>query len=157
MKIDKKSFSTVEVRSKLEHFCAYQERCYYEVEQKLFDFQLSTSEREAILIYLIENNYINEERFASIYTQSKLHQKKWGKVRIKIELKARKISEYLINKSLKEIDDEEYFRTFETLAEKHWDSILERNSLKKNKKFCDFLLRKGWEKELVYAKVKDLT
>ena len=157
MKIDKKSFSTAEVRSKLEHFCAYQERCYYEVEQKLFDFQLSTSEREAILIYLIENNYINEERFASIYTQSKLHQKKWGKVRIKIELKARKISEYLINKSLKEIDEQEYFHTFETLAEKHWDSILERNSLKKNKKFCDFLLRKGWEKELVYAKVKDLT
>ena len=156
MKIDKKSFSTVEVRSKLEHFCAYQERCYYEVEQKLYDFQLSTSEREAVLIYLIENNYINEERFASIYTQSKLHQKKWGKVRIKIELKARKISEYLINKSLKEIDDEEYFRTFETLAEKHWDSILEQNKFKKNKKFCDYLLRKGWEKELVYAKVKEL-
>lgn len=156
MKIDKKSFSTVEVRSKLEHFCAYQERCYYEVEQKLYDFQLSTSEREAVLIYLIENNYINEERFASIYTQSKLHQKKWGKVRIKIELKARKISEYLINKSLKEIDTEEYFHTFETLAEKHWYSILEQNKLKKNKKFCDYLLRKGWEKELVYAKVKDL-
>lgn len=156
MKIDKKTLSTVEVRSKLEYFCAYQERCHYEVEQKLYDFQLTTAEREDVLIYLIENNYINEERFASIYTQSKLHQKKWGKVRIKIELKSRKISDYLINKSLKEIDEEEYFQTFETLAEKHWDSILEQNKLKKNKKFCDYLLRKGWERDLVYGKVKEL-
>ena len=156
MKIDKKSFSIVEVRSKLEHFCAYQERCHYEVEQKLFDFQLSTSEREAILIYLIENNYINEERFASIYTQSKLHQKKWGKVRIKLELKARKISDYLINQSLKEISEEEYHHTFETVSEKHWDTLLERNAMKKRKKFCDYLLRKGWESDLVYSKVKQL-
>ena len=46
--------------------------------------------------------------------------------------------------------------TFETLAEKHWETTTEKNDLKKRKKFCDYLLRKGWESERVYEKVKEL-
>lgn len=99
---------------------------------------------------------MNEERFASIFSISKFHQKKWGKIRIKNELKARKISDYLVTKALKEIPADEYEMTFETLAEKHWENITESNSLKKRKKFCDYLLRKGWESERIYEKVKEL-
>jgi regulatory protein len=145
-----------EIQKKLEHYCSYQERCHQEVEQKLYAFALSAEERNSIIVKLIETNYLNEERFASLFTISKLHQKKWGKIRIKLELKARKISDYLITKSLKEINQHEYFLTFETLSEKHWETILEKNSMKKRKKFCDYLLRKGWESDLVYSKVKEL-
>jgi regulatory protein len=149
--------STVtEVQKKLEYYCSYQERCHHEVEQKLYSFELSSQERNQIIVQLIENNYLNEARFASVFTQSKLHQKKWGKIRIKNELKARKISDYLITKSLKEINTEDYFQTFESMTEKLWDSLLEKNQLKKKKKFCDYLLRKGWESELIYGKVKEL-
>ena len=148
--------SVQEVQKKLEYYCSYQERCHHEVEQKLYAFILSSEERNHVIVSLIENNYLNEERFASVFTLSKLHQKKWGKVRIKGELKARKISDYLITKSLKEINEEEYQNTFDTLSEKHWETILEKNALKKRKKFCDYLLRKGWESEWVYTKVKQL-
>lgn len=146
----------VEIQKKLESYCSYQERCHHEVEQKLNSFLLTTEERHQIIIHLIEYNYLNEERFALLFTQSKLHQKKWGKVRIKQELKIRKISDYLINQSLNQILEEEYLNSFETLAEKHWEIISERNTLKKRKKFCDYLLRKGWESDLVYQKVKKL-
>ena len=87
---------------------------------------------------------------------SKFHQKKWGKTRIKTELKSRNISEYLIAKSLKEITDIDYINTFEELSQKIWDTIIEKNDLKKRKKFCDTLLRKGWENHRVYDKVIEL-
>ena len=148
--------SFIELQRKLEYFCSYQERCHFEVEQKLYSLENSAETRNRVIVKLIEDNFLNEERFASLYTQSKLHQKKWGKVRIKNELKARKISDYLINKSLNEIDEAEYLQTFDTLSKKYWESILERNAIKKRKKFCDYLLRKGWESGLVYEKAKAL-
>lgn len=148
--------SIQEIVHKLENFCAYQERCHVEVAEKLRGFNTSEHEKNQIIVHLIENNYLNEERFASLFTISKFHQKKWGKIRIKNELKARRISEFLINKAIKAIPYQEYLDTFNTLAEKHWDTILEKNALKKRKKYCDYLLRKGWESEMVYEKVKEL-
>ena len=148
--------SVKDIIQKLENFCAYQERCHIEVQEKLRNFEISEQEKNQIIVHLIEHNYLNEERFASLFTISKFHQKKWGKIRIKNELKARRISDFLISKSLKEIPSEEYQDTFHTLAEKHWDTLVEKNAIKKRKKYCDYLLRKGWESELVYEKVKDL-
>jgi regulatory protein len=148
--------SVEEIVHKLENYCAYQERCHVEVAEKLRGFNLSEHERNQIIVRLIEHNYLNEERFAALFTISKFHQKKWGKIRIKNELKARRISDFLISKSLKEIPLEEYQATFHALAEKHWETIAEKNAIKKRKKYCDFLLRKGWESELIYEKVKAL-
>lgn len=127
-----------------------------EVQEKLRQFTLSENEKNQIIVHLIEHNFLNEERFASVFSISKFHQKKWGKIRIKNELKARRISDYLIAKSLKEIPSDEYQTTFHNLAEHHWETISEKNALKKRKKYCDYLLRKGWESELVYEKVKEL-
>ena len=115
-----KSISSVEVvLQKLEYYCSYQERCHLEVQEKLYGFDISTYDKQAVLVHLIEHNFLNEERFASLFSISKFHQKKWGKIRIKNELKARKISDYLISKALKEIPYNEYEPTFETLSEKH--------------------------------------
>ena len=152
-----KSTSSVEdIVQKLEYYCSYQERCHIEVSEKLRGFVLNQAEKDRIIVHLIESNFLNEERFALVFSISKFHQKKWGKIRIKNELKARKISDYLVTKALKEIPSEEYEMTFETLAEKHWETITEKNDLKKRKKFCDYLLRKGWESERIYEKVKEL-
>lgn len=148
--------SFIELQRKLEYFCSYQERCHFEVEQKLYSLENSAETRNRVIVKLIEDNFLNEERFASLYTQSKLHQKKWGKVRIKNELKARKISDYLINKSLNEIDEAEYLQTFDTLSKKYWESSTIHNKMKKRKHFCDYMLRNGWESGLVYEIAKAL-
>ena len=148
--------SIAEVQSKMEHYCAYQDRCHDEVRQKLYSFLLTKEEREMIIVHLIEHNFLNEERFACSFVRGKHRIKQWGKVRIKLELKARHISNYNIDSAFKEISNEEYSETFHQLAEKYWESLTEKNILKKRKKHCDFLLRKGYESHLVYAKVKDL-
>ena len=146
--------SSLNAKKKLEHYCAYQERCHDEVIQKLRNMALNSDEIDEVVVHLIENNFLNEERFACSFARGKFRIKKWGKIRIVNELKFRTISQYNINQALKEIDEEEYLSTFHSLSELTWNTITEKNKLKKRKKFCDYLLRKGWESNMIYEKVK---
>ena len=149
-------FSIKEAILKAEYFCGYQERCHEEVVAKLRSMKLDSDEIDQIMVHLISENFLNEERFACSFARGKHRIKHWGKIRITNELKFRNISQTLINTALKEITPEEYLGTFHTLAEKHWISIRESNTIKKRKKFCDYMLRRGFESNLVYEKVKEL-
>ena len=146
-----------EITAKLEYYCSYQERCHKEVQEKLRSFSVTSEEADAITVHLITNNFLNEERFACAFARGKHRIKKWGKKRITQELQFRNITTYNINKALQEINTEEYYNTFHELAENHWHNILERNEMKKKKKFCDYLLRKGWESNLIYEKLNELS
>jgi regulatory protein len=141
---------------KIEHYCAYQERCHEEVVNKLRTMKMDSDEIDVIIARLLSDNFLNEERFARSFARGKHRIKHWGRIRITNELKARKINQTLITIALKEITHDEYEETFNTLAEKHWNSISETNSLKKRKKFCDYILRRGFESNLVYDKMKEL-
>lgn len=145
-----------EIKNKIEHYCAYQERCHEEVISKLKSLKIPIDQIDEYVAYLIENNYINEERFACAFVRGKHGIKKWGKIRLINELKLRKISKFIIDKALKEIPPETYSTTFNTLAEKEWNSIKESNIQKKKRKFCDFLLRKGYESSLIFEKMEEL-
>ena len=149
-------FTIKEALLKLEHFCAYQERCHAEVVSKLYSLKMTTDEIDSIVVQLIENNFLNETRFACSFARGKHRIKQWGKIRITNELKARQISSTNISLALKEISPEEYESTFENLAERCWNGIQEKNILKKRKKFCDYLLRRGYESNFVYDKVKEM-
>ena len=152
----KEVYSIKEATNKIEHYCAYQERCHEEVVAKLRTMKMDSDEIDQILVKLIADNFLNEERFACSFTRGKHRIKQWGKIRIVNELKSKRINQTLINIALKEITPEEYTSTFHALAERHWESIRESSSLKKRKKFCDYLLRRGFESNLVYEKVKEL-
>ena len=149
-------FSIKEAIHKIEHYCAYQERCHEEVVQKLRSMKMDADEIDTIMVHLISDNFLNEERFAQSFARGKHRIKHWGKVRIVNELKAKKITQTLINIALKEISTEEYLSTFHTLADRNWESIKETNLLKKRKKFCDYLMRRGFESNLIFEKAKEL-
>jgi regulatory protein len=151
-----KSYSVQEAQSKLEHYCSYQERCHEEVIQKLKSLNMIPQAADVIIAHLIEHNFLNEERFACSFARGKHRMKHWGKIRIVSELKARHITKYNIDKALKEITPEEYLYTFYQLADKQWAAINESNILRKKKKFTDFLMRKGFESNLIYEKLADL-
>lgn len=150
------SYTKKEAIQKIEHYCAYQERCHEEVESKLWSMKLGKNEIDEIIVHLIEHNFLNETRFATSFARGKHRIKLWGKIRISNELKIRNINQTLINIALKELDPEEYLLTFEQLSLKNWTAIKENNRLKKRKKFCDSLLRRGYESQLVYDKAQEL-
>lgn len=154
--MNSKVYTVDEARSKMERYCAYQERCHQEVENKLREMRLIEEAVQKIMLHLLENDFINETRFAKAYARGKFSIKKWGKNRIVNELKMRKISVYNINAALQEITDEDYIKCFDELAEKRLNQIKETNKYKKRKKLADYLLYRGWESELVYEKTTQL-
>ncbi|MXN92788.1 recombinase RecX [Flavobacterium sp. Sd200] len=148
-----KSYTVEEARRKLEHYCIYQDRCHEEVVQKLKSLNMIPQAIDAIVVHLIEHNFLNEERFACSFARGKFRIKHYGKRRIVNELKLRGISKYNIDRALKEIDEDEYIEVFNTLAEKQWNSIHDSSILNKKKKLTDFLLRKGFENTLIFDKI----
>lgn len=151
-----KTYTVAEATQKLEHYCSYQERCHEEVVSKLRSMSMIQQAIDAIVVHLIEHNFLNEERFAIAFARGRHRIKHWGRIRITNELRQRNVSQRNITTALGQISREEYSATFHTTADKHWQSLAERDVLKKKKKFCDFLLRKGFESNLVYEKLKDL-
>jgi len=154
--MNKKVYTVDEAISKMERYCAYQERCHQEVETKLREMRLIPEAVDQIILHLLEHDFINETRFAKAYARGKFSIKKWGRNRIFNELKKRKISVYNINVSLAEINEEDYQKTFDALAEKRLQQIKETNKYKKRKKLADYLLYRGWEPDLVYEKTIEL-
>ncbi|TSE10108.1 MULTISPECIES: regulatory protein RecX [Aquimarina] len=151
-----KSVTVAEAIAKMEHYCAYQERCHKDIESKLKTMMLIPEAKEKIILHLLEHNFLNEERFAKSFARGKFTIKKWGKQRIVRELKFRDISAYNIKTALKEIPEKDYFETFHALSEKKYHSITEQNNSKKRKKLVDYLLYRGWETHLVYEKMNEL-
>lgn len=152
-----KTYSLEEAQTQLENYCAYQERCHKEVEQKLREMKMIPKAVEIIIEHLLQNNLLNESRFSQAFARGKFTNKKWGKQRIVRELKFRNISEYNIQLALKEITETDYLTTFNTLAEKRFLQLSsEKNLQKKRKKLADYLLYRGWESHLVWEKIKEL-
>jgi regulatory protein len=151
-----KTYSLEEAQKKLEFYCAYQERSHKEVVTKLKDMRMIPDAIDVIVVHLIQNNFLNEERFAKAFVRGKFRIKKWGKNRLKLELKRKDISRTIIDIALKEIDAADYLETFHALAEKKAETIKEPNSYKKKKKLADYLLYRGWESPLVYDIVNTL-
>ncbi|GAA4268610.1 regulatory protein RecX [Hyunsoonleella aestuarii] len=154
--IKKQTYTLEEAKRKLEHFCAYQERCHKEVSQKLQDMHMIPKAMDIIIVHLIEHNFLNEERFAKAFVRGKFNIKKWGKRRLILELRKKDIAKANINTAINEINDEIYYKTLDELAEKRLSTLNESNRLKKKKKLIDYLLYRGWESHLVYEKANAL-
>ncbi|TVZ58115.1 regulatory protein [Flavobacteriaceae bacterium MAR_2010_105] len=152
----KQTYTLDEAKKKLENYCVYQERCHKEVRQKLKQMHMIPEAIDAVIVHLLEHNFLNEERFAKAFVRGKFTIKNWGRRRLTLELKQKDISKYNINIGLQEIEECTYIDTFNTLAEKKASSIKETNILKKKKKLADYLLYRGWEAHLVYDKVNEL-
>ena len=152
----RKTYTIDKAQLKLQHYCAYQERCHQEVRQKLKDMQMIPEAIDTIIVYLLEHNFLNEERFAKTYVSGKFRIKKWGKYRLTSELKKKDIAKHNINLAISQIPNIEYIEVFNALAEKKAISITEKDKWKKKKKLTDYLLYRGWESHLVYDKVNEL-
>ncbi|MBT8256219.1 MAG: RecX family transcriptional regulator [Bacteroidia bacterium] len=150
-----KTYTVDEARSKLEGYCAYQERCHKEVRNKLKEMRMIPEAVDLIVDHLIRHNYLNETRFAKAFARGKFRAKKWGKNRIIRELKLRDISTYNIQLALKEISEDEYLQTFDELVQKRLLQLTsETNLQKKRKKLADYLLYRGWESQWVWDRAR---
>lgn len=154
----RKQLTKEQALQKLRHYCGYQERSHAEVKEKLYSFGLRKQVVEETLSQLIEEDYLNEERFAIQFAGGKFRMKQWGRIKIKQALKQKQVSEYCIKKALKEIDQQDYSTTLQKLAAKKWTTIKGPgvNAFEKMGKTTDYLLQKGYEPELVRQTIQSL-
>ena len=150
----KKHVTKEQALQKLKHYCAYQERCHSEVKEKLFSLGVWKKEQDEIIATLIEEGYLNEERFAIAFAGGRFRIEQWGKVKIKYELKQKQVSEYSIKKALKQITEEDYTATLKKLATEKYASLKSEQYLVRKKKTMDYLIAKGFEMELVRGVVE---
>lgn len=154
---ENKKLTPQQALQKIKHYCAYQERSHEEVKQRLYSFGLRTIEVDPILARLIEEDYLNEERFARLFAGGRFRMKQWGRVKIRLALRQRNVSEYCIRKGLSEIPDNEYLHTLRRLFTAKWNALKgEKNLLVKKRKALDALLQKGFERDLVMDLLKEI-
>ena len=151
-----KKLTASEVRKKIYHYCAYQERSHQEVKNKLYDLELSSSEIEEMISHLITEGYLNEERFAKAFAGGKFRVKNWGRIKIVNALEAKGLTKNCIRIGLQEIDNADYRRTIELLILKKLDQTDEGNIYVKREKLATHVIQKGFEPELVWEIVKEL-
>lgn len=137
-------------------YCAYQERCFSEVEKKMETFELSEEENQEIIDWLVADKFLDEERYAASFVRGKFNHKKWGKNKIKTALRQKGIPNSLITNSLKEIAAEDYYETILSLLKKKNQLLSETDSHKRKHKLYNYALSKGYESEVVFNALDDV-
>ncbi|WP_291076498.1 MULTISPECIES: regulatory protein RecX [unclassified Empedobacter] len=147
----KKIYTIDEIKDKMAKYCLYQDRCHWEVEKKLRDFDLIPEAKDEIIFKLIHYGFLNEERFVHNFVRGKVNQKMWGRNRLRQELKMRQIDQKLIEKAFKEeIDLDKYWNNLLHLTQKKFNLLAsERESFKKINKVKAYLAYKGYEFDLM--------
>ena len=151
------SFSKDEkaIVEKIQSYCLYQERCVKEVKNKLFSINVSSKLVNNIIQHLLNNDYLNEERFSEMFIQGKLRIKKWGRIKLKYELKSKGIDSNIINDKINKIKEEEYLNYFNQFSTNKIKLLKGTNHQKKTS-FINYFTYRGWENRLIYAKLKDI-
>lgn len=154
--MQKKYLTKEQALQKAKQYCAYQERSHYEVEQKLWELGIRKADQGEIISALIEEDYLNEERFAIQFAGGKFRMNEWGKKKIMYALKEKRVSEFSIKKALKSIDEDMYLKTLHGLVEKKYESLKEEQHLVRKRKLMDYMLQKGFESDLVSNVLKEI-
>jgi len=153
---DKRVYDLKIAIERLKNYCALQDRCQWNVTQKMKEWGLLEMTQNHILEILIQEKYVDEERFAQSFCRGKFLIKKWGKVKITNELKKKKISDICIKKGLEEIDLTEYDLLLENLLTKKNDTLRDKNHFTRKSKLARFLIQRGFEGNLVWDKIREL-
>jgi len=140
---------------RMQKYCAYQERCHSEVRHKLLSLGIYGDDLEEIIFDLIQENFLNEERFARSYARGKFRIKQWGRNKIIRELKVRQVSDYCIRMAMEEIDGEEYLKTLKKLAQKKWNEYRGMKNFERKGRLARYLSSRGFESELIWAELKN--
>ena len=136
------------VKSKIEHYCAYQERCHFDVKNKLNKLGIFGDQLDEYICYLIDENFLSETRYSEAFVRGKYNNNNWGRIKIKMELKSRNISEWNINNALKQINGEDYENKLYEICEKQIQNVDDSLAVVRNK-IIRRLTQKGWEMDLI--------
>lgn len=152
----KERLTPLQAAKRIRYYCAYAERCHQDVRNRLFQFGLNGTDVDVIIAGLIEEDFLNEERFARQYAGGLFRHKGWGRVKIKVVLRKKGINDYCIKLGLREIDEDAYLNLLQKLARQKWQQVRSSIPGQQWQKTRLFLLQRGFEPDLVQQQLKAL-
>jgi regulatory protein len=155
--IKRKVLTNEQALQKLRHYCSYQERCHSEVRSKLYQLGVSKKFHDELIAELIQQNYLNEERYAIAFARGKFKMNQWGKRKIVQALKEKGVSEYCVKIALNQIDDKDYLETIQKLMLKKYETMNGEKIFVKRNKVNEYLIAKGFETKIVLNLSGDFT
>ncbi len=153
----RKIYSLHEARVKIRRYCAYQERSQQEVKQRLLSYGLLPYIADELLIELIQEDFLNEERFAETFARGKVNVKAWGPVKIVSALRQKDVSEPNIKKAMAAIEPDKLLANLEYLTRKRWESLKGENHVSRKQKTINYLISKGYYFEDIASMLKRIT
>jgi regulatory protein len=147
--------TSAEARQKIYRYCSYQERCHQEVRNKLYEMGLRSAEVDDLIIHLISEGFLNEERFARAFAGGKFRIKKWGRIKITHALEGKGVSLNCIKIGLKEIDESQYHDTLIKILEKK-KAEMTGTALETRNRIAKYAVQKGFEPDLVWHELRVL-
>lgn len=145
-----------QVLDKMAKYCAYQERCVKDVTEKLKTYDLPAKDREAILLYLLDNRFVNDERFTKAFVKGKVNQSGWGLNKIRFHLTQKGISKELIANALQEQDAEIYRQRLIDILKAKSKTIKAESDFERTRKLAAFAMQRGFEASLVWEVLKEV-
>jgi len=153
---NQKNYTLEEAKLRIANYCVYRDRCHKEVREKLTSMGMIPMVIDELISFLIEEDFLNEERFAKSFARGKFNIKNWGRLRITRELKSRGISAYCIKIALTELKEQDYYTCFDRISEKKAAQLSHYPIQQQKKKLMDYLAYRGWESSMIYDKINEL-
>ncbi len=150
-----KSYTFDEIKQKMINYCVYQDRCHQEVEQKMKEFLLIPEAKDEILLYLIRENYLNEERFVRSYIRGKFYLKHWGRNKIKNHLKFKGVSGKLVQSCYDEIEEGDYVATIKKIYQQYYEKQKGLREYQKQAKTIKYLIGRGFEYDIIQEVINE--
>lgn len=151
-------FNRQETLEKIGRYCAYQDRCHAEVRKKLHDMETPWDEVDDIMVRLIEDGFLDEERYARSYVRGKFNQKRWGRVKIRQGLRSKEIGERLVELALNgEIEEEEYLQAATEVGLKKYEQLWDaEDDFVRERKTEQYLYSRGYEWDVIRTVMMDI-
>ena len=146
-----------QVLDKMAKYCAYQERCVKDVRDKMRTFDIPEEEKTKILEYLLDNRFVNDERFAKSFVRGKINQSGWGMNKIRFHLMQKGITKELIDEALGQTDEEVYRQRLIDILKTKAKTVKAASDFEKKRKLAAYAIQKGFEGNLVWEVLKDLS
>lgn len=156
MKSQKKTPTLREAQQKIYRYCSYQERCHQEVRNKLFEWGLKSSSVDELIVHLISEGFLNEERFSKAFAGGKFRMKNWGRIKIMHALENKSISSNCIKSGMSEIDETDYLKTLQKILFQKTKEVSKGNVYERRNRIAKYAIQKGYEPDLVWVELKQL-
>lgn len=149
MSIQKKPISEEKVLWRLAEQCSRCEHSTGEVDQKMRQWGLTAAEREHIIDRLVEEKYVDNERFCRAFVSDKIRFDKWGRRKIETALYKKGVGRDVFDPILDAVDNEKYVETLRELLAMKRRTTKAESEYELNGKLIKYAMSRGYTYDVI--------